>query len=178
MVTQIDGNRCRRCGVYAGEELTWHNGCVYCTWDEEDDEQVIEFDFDDLKETKMDNEVYHGMIGRIIGPWWFARSFGDDQEGSPGQVSFDWEKIMEREDSHGDIVGFYHTHPSFPGTPSSTDYATMGAWTLSLGRPLLCLIEGTDGLNANWFKDDESEHVRAKVRKFGKWYVGNVPRFK
>lgn len=190
MVAEIDSNRCRKCGVYAGEELTWHGGCVYCTWDEED-ELKVELDFSDLRddvphgdyeesfvETKMkDNEVYHGLVGKIISRWWVARSFGDDAEGTPGSVEFNWQRIMDREDSRGDIVGFYHTHPHFVGQPSSTDYATMKGWTLSFGRPLLCLIEGTDGLNANWFKDDETPHVKGYVKKIGKWYFGNVPRF-
>lgn len=234
-MSEIDYNRCRRCGVYAGAELTWHNGCVYCAEDDDDEvvvRKTVREEYQDLSETicriwrkhgrdheyddrasleiklwaigealddksnliqllrlkleeedmsektKNDNEVYHGMIGKIVGRCWIARSLGDNEEGSPGQVGFNWKRIDERETSHGDIVGFYHTHPHCAGQPSSTDYMTMGTWTVSFGRPLLCLIEGTDGLNANWFKDDESCHVVGKIMKLGKWYIGTVPRFK
>lgn len=179
-MSEIDPNRCRRCGVHAGAEFTWHNGCVYCTKDEDDvvatrktireeyhslskmiqriwQKYGRDFEYDDRaslevklwaigeslddksdliqllrlkldeeddmsEKTKNDNEVYHGMIGKIIGRYWFARSLGDDAEGNPGQVGFNWKKIDERETSHGDIVGFYHTHPHCAGQPSSTDY--------------------------------------------------------
>lgn len=184
VIPKRDPSQCSVCGVHAGEELTWATGCVYCSWDEEDNDDLIEFDFEDYprrekKERKMkDNEVYHGMVGMIVGRYWFARSLGDDAEGNPGQVGFNWKKIDDRETSHGDIVGFYHTHPHCAGQPSFTDYKTMGTWTVSFGRPLLCLIEGTDGLNANWFKDDETKHIVGRVIKFGKWYIGTVPRFK
>jgi hypothetical protein len=235
-MSEIDPNRCPRCGGRAGADSTWHNGCVSCADDDDekmtvkktireeyhslskmieriwrkhgrdheydhsasleaklwaigealdDKSNLIQFlrlkldEENDMSEkTKNDNEVYHGMIGKVFGRYWIARSLGDDAEGNPGQVGFNWKKIDERETSHGDIVGFYHTHPHCAGQPSSTDYKTMGTWTVSFGRPLLCLIEGTDGLNANWFKDDETRHAVGKVRKFGKWYLGTVPRFK
>jgi hypothetical protein len=124
-----------------------------------------------------DNEVYEGLTGGIIsGRYWWGRSLGDNSEGSPGQVGFDFKVVFDREDSHGDIVGFYHTHPHCAGQPSSTDYATMGAWTVSFGRPLVCLIEGTDGLNAHWFIDDETDHVSSWIRKVGDLYVGKIPK--
>lgn len=124
-----------------------------------------------------DNEVYYGLIGQIHNDWWWAQCLGDHAEGSPGQVEFNWRLIMDREESHGDIVGFYHTHPQTVGCPSHRDYRTMGAWTVSFGRPLLCLIEGVDGLNANWFKDDETNHIRGSIVQIGDIYVGKVPQW-
>lgn len=46
-----------------------------------------------------------------------------------------------REDEHGDIAGFAHTHP-FGGTlrPSTRDDQTMNTWVRALGKPLVCLI--------------------------------------
>ena len=124
-----------------------------------------------------DNEVYEGLIGGIYSDrYWWAKSLGDNAEGSPGKVEFDFRVVYDREESHGDVVGFYHTHPHCAGRPSLTDYATMGTWTLSFGRPLLCLIEGTDGLNANWFIDDETEHISEWVRKVGDLFVGKIPK--
>jgi hypothetical protein len=125
-----------------------------------------------------DNEVYEGLSGGLLGNgrYWWGRSLGDNAEGSPGQVSFDHKVLFDREDAEGDVVGFYHTHPHCVGSPSTTDYATMGAWTLSFGRALVCLIEGTDGLNAHWFVDDETEHISGWVRKVGDIFVGKVPK--
>lgn len=123
----------------------------------------------------MENEVYHGLIGGSIGRFWWAKSFEDDSEGTPGQVKFNPNLIMDREDSQGDIIGFYHTHPQWIGSPSPTDYRTMSGWIVSFGRPLLCLIEGTDGLNANWFIEYDQNHVVGKVWKFGKYYFGFKP---
>jgi len=168
--------RCKVCGTYVGEEFTWgDNGCIYCTRDDEEiDMEALEVE-DNIIEN--DNEVYHGLVGQIFGRYWWARSLNDDAEGTPGSVNFNWKVIDDRETSHGDVIGFYHTHPHFPGMPSSIDYSTMKTWLISFGRPLLCLIEGTNGLNANWFRDDETPHVRGKIWKIGKFYFGIVPTF-
>ena len=53
---------------------------------------------------------------------------------------------MEREEVRGDVVGFYHTHPSMPPVPSARDAATMPAWVSCFGKPLLCVIDGGGGL--------------------------------
>jgi len=42
----------------------------------------------------------------------------------------------------GDVVGFLHTHPAGPASPSGPDVRTMRAWRRALGKPLLCLIAG------------------------------------
>ena len=123
----------------------------------------------------LQNEIYHGIIGQVDGLHWWARSLGDNSEGSPGQVAFNYQRLYDREIAHGDVVGFYHTHPNTIASPSVTDYATMGAWTVCFGRPLVCLIEGVDGLKAHWFIDDEHDHIVSTVSRIGDIFVGNLP---
>jgi proteasome lid subunit RPN8/RPN11 len=47
---------------------------------------------------------------------------------------------MNREEKHGDVVGFLHTHPDGPAAPSKRDLRTMRAWWSAFGKPLLYLI--------------------------------------
>jgi hypothetical protein len=48
---------------------------------------------------------------------------------------------LSREESDGDVMGFFHTHPAGARCgPSHRDIRTMRAWCSALGRPLLCLI--------------------------------------
>lgn len=122
------------------------------------------------------NEIYSGLIGKIVGKFWYGVGHWDS-EGTPGQVAFDYNLVMEREEKSQDVVGFFHTHPMSFSIPSPTDYATMGAWTVAFGKPLVCCIKGTNGLSAHWFLDDESKHITASwMRKFGDLYIGRVPR--
>ena len=123
----------------------------------------------------LQNEVYHALIGQVEGLNWWARSLGDNAEGSPGQVAFNYQRAYDRDLSHGDVIGFYHTHPNTIAHPSQTDYRTMGAWTVCFGRPLVCLIEGVDGLKCHWFIDDETEHITSSISRIGDIFVGNLP---
>jgi hypothetical protein len=52
----------------------------------------------------------------------------------------------------------------------------MGAWTLSMGKPLVCCIKGINGHKAHWFIDDETKHVTGWVQRFGNIWIGRVPR--
>jgi hypothetical protein len=122
----------------------------------------------------MHNEECHVLLGRTIGHFWYGRFVGYWQ-GAPSHVDFDPKYVEDREDSHGDVVGFWHTHPVTHASPSSTDYKTMGGWTLSFGRPLVCTIDGTDGLRAHWFLDDEHDHVEMPVYQVSNWLFGLVP---
>lgn len=121
-----------------------------------------------------ENEVYLALVGGRMGRFWWGKGQWP-REGQPAQVSFDHKKVMEQEERHGNIVGFFHTHPKFKATPSSTDYATMDGWTTCFGKPLACCIEGTDGLKAHWFFDDETEHETYKVWRFGDYFIGVYP---
>ena len=121
-----------------------------------------------------DNEVYLALIGGRIGKFWWGRGHWP-AEGQPASVDFDYNLVMKREEEYGDLVGFYHTHPHFPASPSSTDYATMGAWTVCFGKKLVCVIDGIDGMYAHWFEDDETEHKTGWVKRFGNLFIGMDP---
>ena len=60
--------------------------------------------------------------------------------GSPTAVEFDWAVVIDREERYGDVMGFYHTHPSGLTKPSRRDIRTMRAWCDCLGKCLLCII--------------------------------------
>lgn len=62
--------------------------------------------------------------------------------GDVASVEFDWNIVLEREEQHGDVVGFFHTHPSGLEQPSGRDRKTMRAWCDCFGKPLLCVIGG------------------------------------
>jgi hypothetical protein len=95
------------------------------------------------------------LVGRRRGRVWQARRIGR-QRGAPEQVAFDGPAVLDREETRRDVVGFLHTHPACDAVPSSRDLATMRAWVSAFGKPLLCLIEGTDGLRGYRFDDDAS----------------------
>jgi proteasome lid subunit RPN8/RPN11 len=62
-------------------------------------------------------------------------------EGEHTKVEADWSWTLTREETEGDVMGFYHTHPDGVGAqPSQRDIRTMQAWCSALGKPLLCLI--------------------------------------
>jgi proteasome lid subunit RPN8/RPN11 len=78
-------------------------------------------------------------------------------------VAFDAAGVLAREESHGDVVGFYHTHPAGPPAPSDRDLRTMRAWVGSFGKPLLCVIESPGQLAAYRFDHDESPGLGLKA---------------
>lgn len=119
----------------------------------------------------MKNETYLALTGGRLSYYWWG--YGKwPSEGQPAEVSFDHKLVMENESK---IVGFYHTHPSFTATPSGTDIRTMGAWTVCFGRPLICLIDGIDGLKAYWFEDDEKPFREAWVKRLDNLFIGSIP---
>ncbi|HTO20895.1 MAG TPA: Mov34/MPN/PAD-1 family protein [Spirochaetia bacterium] len=81
-------------------------------------------------------------------------------DGTPARVEADWSWTLSREESHGDVAGFYHTHPQGAGAgPSERDVRTMQAWCGALGKALLCLISEGDSagsLQACLFENDEN----------------------
>lgn len=124
----------------------------------------------------MQNETYLALIGKRVGPFWWGRGHWP-AEGRPASVAFDPNLVMEREEQHQDVVGFFHTHPNMRADPSNTDYQTMGAWTVCFGKPLACCIEGRDGLKGHWFKDDEEPHQTTYVIRLGNLFFGVLPKW-
>ena len=97
-------------------------------------------------------------MGRRQGRFWYARRMRPTK-GEIASVEFDADWVLKREESKGDIIGFYHTHPSGMPTPSQRDHRTMRAWVGSFGKPLLCLIEADSKIRAYHYVDDQSVGV-------------------
>ncbi len=87
--------------------------------------------------------------------WWGKRM--KRTEGEPCVVRFNPYWVIERDEKYHDIVGFIHTHPNFSAHYSGRDDLTMKAWVTCLGKPLVCCIQGVDGLKAWWYMDDENK---------------------
>lgn len=95
------------------------------------------------------------LLGRRQGSFWYARR----QRPTSGQlagVEFDPTWVLNREETKGDVIGFYHTHPNGSPNLSRRDVKTMRAWVKSFGRPLLCIIESSNQLTAFCFDNDHS----------------------
>lgn len=95
------------------------------------------------------------LLGQRRGRIWFCRSVRHAL-GEPASVRFDGDWVLKREEKHGDVVGFLHTHPDGPTLPSGRDLRTMRAWCGAFGKPLLCLIASPEGVRGYRFDDDES----------------------
>ena len=90
------------------------------------------------------------------GVWLVSRR--EPVSGSAASVEADWAWALSREETCGDVAGFWHTHP--PGaslSPSERDGRTMRAWCSALGKPLLCLIAEGDTIGGQVFQDDAAE---------------------
>ncbi len=96
------------------------------------------------------------LIGECrAGVWRFRRR--QPVTGTVAAVDFDWRWALEREERHGDVAGFWHTHPPGAGTaPSARDVRTLRAWCSALGKPLVCVIAGGRQLAAYVFDGDAS----------------------
>jgi proteasome lid subunit RPN8/RPN11 len=106
------------------------------------------------------------LLGEHRGCIWFCRRVRLAR-GERTSVNFDGAWVLKREEKHGDVVGFLHTHPDGPVSPSERDVRTMRAWRRAFGKPLLCLIDGPEGLHGYRFDDDESAgEVLAVVEAF------------
>lgn len=123
----------------------------------------------------MMNEQCWMLVGGINGDLWWGEKFGPQSEGTPASVAFDPDFVIKREEEHGDVVGFIHTHPSFTAHYSMRDDRTMKAWVLSLGKPLVCCIIGTDGLRAFWYNNDEDPPTEETVHSLRGAIFGLTP---
>lgn len=123
-----------------------------------------------------DNEECWVILGKNHKRLWHGRLV-NKTEGEPVRVNFDAAYVMRREETHGDVIGFLHTHPHMLASPSSVDYNTMEAWTLCFGKKLLCGIHGIDGLRFHVFHNDKFEEIDRFI-KVGSRLVGSWHRKK
>ena len=96
------------------------------------------------------------LLGQRRGRVWLARGHRR-QAGERTRVAFDGPWVLTREELHGDVVGFYHTHPDGPHHPSRRDVRTMRAWCSAFRKLLLCLIAGPKELCGYRFDNDSSD---------------------
>ena len=104
------------------------------------------------------------LLGGVNELLWWGR-MRRETIGDPASVSFNPHYILQREEKRGDVIGMFHTHPSFYASPSDRDHRTMRQWVSCLGKPLVCVIDGIDGLRAYWYMDDESDPIEASAVK-------------
>jgi proteasome lid subunit RPN8/RPN11 len=97
------------------------------------------------------------------------------EQGERVRVRFDGAWVLEREETNGDVIGFLHTHPDGPDSPSTRDVRTMRAWCSAFGKPLVCLIDGPGGLRG-WRFDHDAANGRmlAIVQSFPRGLVIGV----
>jgi proteasome lid subunit RPN8/RPN11 len=98
------------------------------------------------------------------------------RSGSHSSVQFDGNRVLDREEKYGDVVGFYHTHPEGFVQPSDRDVRTMGAWCFSFGKPLICAVGTSAGVQAWLFEPgiDGGEQC-ARAAKFSRnWFVATL----
>ncbi len=97
------------------------------------------------------NEECYLILGQKRDKVWTGRMIMRS-EGTPTSVSFDWASVLLREETFGDVLGFYHTHPRGVPLPSWRDVRTMKAWTTCFGKPLLCAIQSGELLAGYLFE--------------------------
>ena len=102
------------------------------------------------------------LIGHQQGRVWLGQRV-QPTTGKPVSVEFDGQWVLEREERHGDIIGFCHTHPGGSPEPSTRDLQTMRAWVGSFGKRLLCLIEPGDLVTAFRFDDDGCQGIELSL---------------
>ena len=103
--------------------------------------------------------VLTGKFRDDLGLWRIART--QKVEGRTHSVEADWAWTLSREDTSGDVMGFFHTHPCGVGTyPTWRDSRTMRAWCTALGKPLLCVISDGDETSGYVYQADFNEGIR------------------
>jgi proteasome lid subunit RPN8/RPN11 len=102
------------------------------------------------------------LLGRHHGRIWHCRRVRQSS-GDRASVRFDGAWVLSREEIHGDVVGFLHTHPDGPAGSSQRDVRTVRAWCSSFGKPLLCLIASPKELRGYRFDDDESAGTSLEI---------------
>lgn len=125
----------------------------------------------------MKNAVEHCwlVVGRRCGPIWLGARV-QLTTGSRTRVGFDPHWAIEREESVGDVVGFYHTHPGGSRTPSQRDENTMRSWTDAFGKPLLCFIEAAGRVSGFLYEDFTDEGRPVSCVPFPRGFIAAYDR--
>src|SRR4051812_42533893 len=130
---------------------------------------------DTLENMTMMNEKFLTLTGQWHSDILWSAKGRWPLEGHPASVDFSqiYDRVISREQQCGDVIGFYHTHPSFPASPSSVDVSTMNQWVDCLGKSLLCLIHGVDGLKTYYWQKDYSYLTGVSLKAKNK-FIGGI----
>ena len=113
------------------------------------------------------------LLGQHRGRIWLCRRVRQTS-GERACVRFDGAWVLKREERHGDVVGFLHTHPYGPAAPSTRDVRTMKAWCEAFGKPLLCLIASPYGIRGYSFGNGSANEALELVEVFPRGVVIGV----
>lgn len=121
-------------------------------------------------------EVCWVILGNLNENYWCGK-LHYMSVGTPASVAFDWKEVLALDEKEDSVLGFLHTHPSFPAFLSDRDHRTMQAWVFSLGKPLICAINGTDGLRAFcYYNDEEPAMICPMAQIIGDFIFGEFPK--
>lgn len=112
------------------------------------------------------NEQAWAILGNRYQHWAWGR-LEPLASGTPTSVAFEEQPLLARFEEKRDLLGFAHTHPNFSVLPSQTDYQTLKAWSLVLGRPLLGLIFNQKQSFAAWFNYRFEQERQVTVLRWG-----------
>jgi proteasome lid subunit RPN8/RPN11 len=119
-----------------------------------------------VNRSRSQNEECAVVVGSAQRGVWYGR-LRQRWVGTPASVEFDWSWVLAREERRGDVIGFFHSHPSGSNAPSQRDARTMRAWVSCFGKPLLCVIQSPGDLQAYLFQTDvEKGQQLDQVRRF------------
>jgi len=108
------------------------------------------------------------LVGRRHAGAWRARRVRY-RCGEPAQVMADGAWALKREETRGDVLGFFHTHPMGGLRPSVRDVRTMRAWCDAFGKSLICVIATPHAIGGWRFDDYQSDgETLASVELSGK----------
>jgi Prokaryotic homologs of the JAB domain len=114
------------------------------------------------------------LIGQEEGKLWWAKP-RKESKGQPASVGFDAAYVLKREEEKGDVIGMLHTHPGFSSHYSDRDDRTARAWADALGKEILILIRGEDGLRGWWFPGmGDGDPVECEVLRVGYFFIGTT----
>jgi len=104
----------------------------------------------------VDREVFSPIYGMSHDELYIGQLNKQLVVGEVASVSFNAQDVLDDADI---LLGFYHTHPHTIGWYSQIDHQTMEAWCNCLGKDLLCVIQGIDGLRFWLFQKDKVAFV-------------------
>lgn len=110
-------------------------------------------------------EIAYVLTGECVNGIWLAKMRWRTR-GSETSVRFDGKRVLEREETAGDVIGFYHTHPEGFTGPSARDDCTMDAWCFCFGKRILCVIETGAGVRAWIYENDKKPREVARAQRF------------